>query len=324
MGSLEQLYQQVILDHARESMGRAILRGWTHPPPGEPDLRRRGDLGVTLDGQTLASVQWDGDGCSISRASLSMMTDLTQGKSAEEIGRLYRDMEVMMHSRNLGVDDEILDELGDAAALESTSQFANRVKCALLGWYALRDAMAKSGIDISHAASPPSSKGTAMSNPMAQSEPVEQRFGAPASNEAEQAPAPTRQIDGTDVVEQGSLAADNVLEALKDVIDPELGINIVDFGPRVRRRDRPRESGAPRHDADVGRLPADRRDRASGPHDPVGRDRRGADQLGVDAAVGPTASRRTAASSFARSASTSELPVFSVSPEPLGSGDTRM
>ena len=69
-----------------------------------------------------------------------------------------------------------------------------------------------------------------MSNPMAQSEPVEQRFGAPASNEAEQAPAPTRQIDGTDVVEQGSLAADNVLEALKDVIDPELGINIVDLG----------------------------------------------------------------------------------------------
>ena len=111
-------------------------------------------LGVSLDGDHLASLQWEGDGCSISRASLSMMTDLTQGKSAEEIGRLYRDMEVMMHSRNLGVDDEILDDLGDAAALESTSQFANRVKCALLGWYALRDAMAKSGIDISTAGEP--------------------------------------------------------------------------------------------------------------------------------------------------------------------------
>ena len=83
------------------------------------------------------------------------MLDLArEGKSAEEIGRLYRDMEVMMHSRNLGVDDEILDDLGDAAALESTSQFANRVKCALLGWYALRDAMAKSGFDISNAGEP--------------------------------------------------------------------------------------------------------------------------------------------------------------------------
>ena len=69
-----------------------------------------------------------------------------------------------------------------------------------------------------------------MSNPMAQSEPVEQRFGAPASAQAPSAEVPTRQIDGTDVVEQGTLAAENVLEALKDVIDPELGINIVDLG----------------------------------------------------------------------------------------------
>ena len=60
-----------------------------------------------------------------------------------------------------------------------------------------------------------------MSNPMAQSEPVEQRFGAPAQ-ESPAAEVPTRQIDGTDVIEQGTLAAENVLEALKDVIDPEL------------------------------------------------------------------------------------------------------
>ena len=69
-----------------------------------------------------------------------------------------------------------------------------------------------------------------MSNPMAQSEPVEQRFGAPASAQAPSAEVPTRQIDGTDVIEQGTLAAENVLEALKNVIDPELGINIVDLG----------------------------------------------------------------------------------------------
>ena len=69
-----------------------------------------------------------------------------------------------------------------------------------------------------------------MSNPMAQSEPVEQRFGAPASAQAPSAEVPTRQIDGTDVIEQGTLAAENVLEALKDVIDPQLGINIVDLG----------------------------------------------------------------------------------------------
>ena len=143
MGSLEQLYQQVILDHAREKHGA-----------GDPSGMDASSHQVNPTCGDEVTLQWDGDGCSISRASLSMMTDLTEGKSAEEIGRLYRDMEVMMHSRNLGVDDEILDDLGDAAALESTSQFANRVKCALLGWYALRDAMAKSGIDISTAGEP--------------------------------------------------------------------------------------------------------------------------------------------------------------------------
>lgn len=63
-----------------------------------------------------------------------------------------------------------------------------------------------------------------MSNPMAQSEPVEQRFG--------QAPDPkgASSINGTDLVEHGSVPGGEVLEALKDVIDPELGINIVDLG----------------------------------------------------------------------------------------------
>lgn len=63
-----------------------------------------------------------------------------------------------------------------------------------------------------------------MSNPMAQSEPVEQRFGqAPDPGEASS-------INGTDLVEHGSVPGGDVLEALKDVIDPELGINIVDLG----------------------------------------------------------------------------------------------
>ena len=131
MGSLEQLYQQVILDHAREKHGEGdptTSDASSHQV--NPTCGDEVTLGVRLDGDRLASVQWDGDGCSISRASLSMMTDLTQGKTSEEIARLYRDMEVMMHSRNLGVAEEILDELGDAAA---------------------RDAMAKSGIDISSA-----------------------------------------------------------------------------------------------------------------------------------------------------------------------------
>lgn len=66
-----------------------------------------------------------------------------------------------------------------------------------------------------------------MDNPMAQSEPVEQRF-APVAEPVREGNVTT--IEGTDIIENGTLAGVDVLEALKDVIDPELGINIVDLG----------------------------------------------------------------------------------------------
>lgn len=77
-----------------------------------------------------------------------MMFDALQGADLDQVMALYDSMETMMHSRGRGVPDEVLDELGDSAALEGTSKFPNRIKCALLGWYALRDAMAKAGVDI--------------------------------------------------------------------------------------------------------------------------------------------------------------------------------
>ena len=83
MGSLDQLYQQVILDHAREKHGEGDpsgLEASSHQV--NPTCGDEVTLGVTLDGDTLATLAWDGDGCSISRASLSMMTDRTAGKSA--------------------------------------------------------------------------------------------------------------------------------------------------------------------------------------------------------------------------------------------------
>ena len=106
-------------------------------------------LGVTLsDSGQIEALTWDGDGCSISQASLSMLSDMVSGADLDHVRELYAAMEKMMHSRGLGVDDDTLDLLGDAAALEGTSQFPNRVKCALLGWYALRDALAQLGTDI--------------------------------------------------------------------------------------------------------------------------------------------------------------------------------
>lgn len=151
MSSLEQLYQQVILDHSRERHGAGVLVEGVGATSHQvnPTCGDEVTLGVCLDGEgRISSLVWDGDGCSISQASLSMLTDLVQGQPTSEVAQQYAAMEQMMHSRGHGVPEDTLDLLGDAAALEGTSQFPNRIKCALLGWYALRDALAKLGTDI--------------------------------------------------------------------------------------------------------------------------------------------------------------------------------
>jgi len=100
-----------------------------------------------VDGR-LEAVGWEGDGCSISQASISVMHDLVDGADLATVARLEKDFDLLMHSRGKGVDDAVLDALEDAAAFEGVSKYPNRVKCALLGWRALKDALAKSGIAL--------------------------------------------------------------------------------------------------------------------------------------------------------------------------------
>ncbi len=150
MSSLESLYQQVILDHSKKKSGRGSTEGFEHTSfQVNPTCGDEVTLGVRVgaDGEP-SEIVWQGEGCSISQASLSMMADALADADLEETKHLYAAMEEMMHSRGKGVAEEVLDDLGDSAALEGTSKFPNRIKCALLGWYALRDAMAQAGIDI--------------------------------------------------------------------------------------------------------------------------------------------------------------------------------
>lgn len=150
MSSLEQLYQQVILDHSRKRTGSGSTAGFQFKSHQvNPTCGDEVTLGVkTRADGTLEEVAWEGEGCAISQASLSIMNELIKDADPERLSDLYSAMDQMMHSRGRGVEDEILDQLEDAAALEGTSKFANRVKCALLGWYALRDSMAQAGFDI--------------------------------------------------------------------------------------------------------------------------------------------------------------------------------
>ncbi|WP_273166638.1 Fe-S cluster assembly sulfur transfer protein SufU [Actinomyces israelii] len=146
MNDLDQLYQQVILDHSRERHGHGAL---TDPDATSHQVNPTcGDdieLGVRVRDGRVVAVGWEGDGCSISQASISVMHDLVDGADLATVARLEKDFDVLMHSRGRGVGDAVLDELEDGAAFEGVSKYPNRVKCALLGWMALKDALAKAG-----------------------------------------------------------------------------------------------------------------------------------------------------------------------------------
>ena len=185
--AMEQLYQQVILDHAKTPHGRGLVDavpgracGESHPLP--PTCRDEVKLRVTVDAAddgalTLGSVTWEGQGCSISQASLSVMTELVEGASvqqAEQLGDLFRDL---MGTRGKGLDDdEAEDLLGDASAFTGVSRYPARIKCALLGWAALRDALVRTdtlGRDASATiAATASAPHTTISNPAPDSQEI--------------------------------------------------------------------------------------------------------------------------------------------------------
>ncbi len=145
--SVEAMYQEIILDHYREKH-HSGLRG-----PFEAEVHHVnptcGDeitLRVHVDGDTISDVSYDADGCSISQASTSVMSDLVIGRSVSDTLALEQDFLEMMHSQGRLEPDE--DRLEDAIAFAGVAQFPARVKCALLGWAALKDALVRSGVDL--------------------------------------------------------------------------------------------------------------------------------------------------------------------------------
>jgi len=153
MSSIEQMYQQVILDHAKTPHGRGLVEATGDTASGQshqvnPTCGDEVTLRVELapgDAPTIARVSWEGQGCSISQASLSVLTDLVTGRpvtEAEHLGEVFREL---MGSRGKGLDEADEDDLGDATAFTGVSRYPARIKCALLGWAALRDSLVTSG-----------------------------------------------------------------------------------------------------------------------------------------------------------------------------------
>jgi nitrogen fixation NifU-like protein len=136
---LDNLYQEVILDHYKNPQNKSLA------PDNDAQVHHVnpscGDeitLGVKLDGDRVLSVNWDGVGCSISQASASIMSDLLVGKSLNEANVISESFLHLMQSK--GSEEGDPEVLEDAVALAGVSKYPARIKCALLGWMAFKDA----------------------------------------------------------------------------------------------------------------------------------------------------------------------------------------
>jgi nitrogen fixation protein NifU and related proteins len=135
---LDDLYREVVMDHHRHPRGRSPLASVDarahgfNPVCGDEVL-----LNLSLDGDRISGVQIEGHGCAICTASGSIMAELVPGRSlaaAETTAEAFRSV---MHGAKAPADIDI----GDLEALEGVQRFPVRVKCAMLPWVTLLDAL---------------------------------------------------------------------------------------------------------------------------------------------------------------------------------------
>lgn len=139
---MDQLYTELILEHNQDKRNKRLLDVFTtsehgHNPSCGDDLT----LQVNVENGIVKDAAYTGSGCAISQASASMMIDIIKGKTVEEAFRLV-DLFLGMIKKEVTDDDE-LEELKDAIALKNISNMPARVKCAVLAWHTLKEALKK-------------------------------------------------------------------------------------------------------------------------------------------------------------------------------------
>jgi nitrogen fixation NifU-like protein len=144
---LEDMYQEIILDHYRNPHHKGLRDPYdaevyqVNPTCGD-EVRLRVSLKPALNGESvIEDVSYDSLGCSISQASASVMSDLVIGKTVGEAMKIGDAFLELMRSKGQGEPDE--DVLEDAVAFAGVSKYPARIKCALLGWMAWKDATAR-------------------------------------------------------------------------------------------------------------------------------------------------------------------------------------
>jgi nitrogen fixation NifU-like protein len=136
---LDSLYQEVILDHYRKPHHKGLQDGFgIQVKHNNPSCGDEVTLNLSITEGVIKAISWDGVGCSISMASVSMMSDLLINQKYEKASQILTEFVELMQSKGKSQGDEEL--LDDAVAFAGVSKFPARIKCALLGWMAYKDA----------------------------------------------------------------------------------------------------------------------------------------------------------------------------------------
>lgn len=140
MSSASELYQSIILDHNRAPRNFRELPGASRSAEGyNPFCGDQLKVWVTLDGDRIREVTFQGSGCAISKASASLMTTVVQGKTVAEADKVFESFHRMVTGQG-GPADDLPAKL---AVFAGVREFPVRVKCASLAWHALRSALAQ-------------------------------------------------------------------------------------------------------------------------------------------------------------------------------------
>jgi nitrogen fixation NifU-like protein len=146
---LEQIYQTVILDHYKHPQHRGLREPFgaqvhhVNPICGDEVTLR---VALSDDGDHVVDVSYDGQGCSISQAATSVLTEQVIGQSVGQALTTVTAFTEMVSSRGSVPGDE--DVLGDGVAFAGVAKYPARVKCALLGWMAFKDALSQATQDV--------------------------------------------------------------------------------------------------------------------------------------------------------------------------------
>ncbi len=138
--NLDTLYRQVIMDHYKNPRNRGVIEddsltiNMNNPTCGD-----RIQLTLKVENDMVVDAKFEGEGCSISMSSASMMTQAIKGKPIDEALKLANNFSDMVQGKDIEIDEDL--DLGDIEALQGVCKFPARIKCATLAWKAMEKAL---------------------------------------------------------------------------------------------------------------------------------------------------------------------------------------